>query len=362
MASPSTSTDRLHTVSVVIPVYMGQVSLPTLVAEIAPLATEQRTPDGHRFMVTEVLPVWDNGPDRSDLAIREQARRYPFVQPVWLSRNFGQHAATMAGMSQTSGDWIVTLDEDGAHDPANIAALLDTALREAATVVYARPTNHDVRSPARNATSRLAKQILTTLTGNKGSLIYNSFRLILGETGRTLARDAGQGAYLDVALGWIARRVTTCDLAERDEGRPSGYNLKSLFAHFGRMIVTSGTRALRIVTMTGLISGFLGVLLTVGLGITSLINPAPVAGWTSLMCLSLIGTGAILVALGITAEYVGAAVDFSMGKPLYVIGSDPLDGPLAESVLLAPAPTPALAPAPSDTFPPTTAELQEDKA
>ena len=60
---------------------------------------------------------------------------------VWLSRNYGQHAATLAGMSSSGGDWIVTLDEDGQHDPSYVGAMLDVALAEQASVVYARPVN-----------------------------------------------------------------------------------------------------------------------------------------------------------------------------------------------------------------------------
>ena len=73
--------------------------------------------------------------------MRELEQEYPFVRSVWLSRNFGQHAATLAGMASSGGDWIVTLDEDGQHDPSYIGAMLDVALDEQASVVYARPVN-----------------------------------------------------------------------------------------------------------------------------------------------------------------------------------------------------------------------------
>ncbi|MGB0432265.1 MAG: glycosyltransferase, partial [Bacteroidia bacterium] len=66
-------------------------------AEIAPLTSEQTTPDGRRFKVDEVLLVWDRGPGNSDQIMRQLAEHYSFVRPLWLSRNFGQHAATLAG-------------------------------------------------------------------------------------------------------------------------------------------------------------------------------------------------------------------------------------------------------------------------
>ena len=48
--------------------------------------------------------VWDRGPGGSDDTIRELAAHYPWVKPVWLSRNFGQHAATNSGMTSSGGD------------------------------------------------------------------------------------------------------------------------------------------------------------------------------------------------------------------------------------------------------------------
>ena len=119
-------TDRLPLrVSIVIPVYAGETSLPTLIKEIAPLTQPQATPGGNSFLICEVLLVHDCGPDRSDRTLQALAIEYPFVQPVWLSRNYGQHAATMAGMASATGDWVVTIDEDGQQDPADIGSMLD---------------------------------------------------------------------------------------------------------------------------------------------------------------------------------------------------------------------------------------------
>ena len=127
-------------VSIVIPVYGGETTLPVLIDDIEPLTHELSTPEDKPFIVCELILVHDCGPDRSDRVIQELADKYPFVQPVWLSRNFGQHAATMAGMASATGDWVVTLDEDGQQDPADIGRLLDTAQNDSLQLVYAQPT------------------------------------------------------------------------------------------------------------------------------------------------------------------------------------------------------------------------------
>ncbi len=141
-------------VSVVIPVYNGAATLPDLVAELRGLRSIQRTPNGREYRVDEVLLVWDRGADGSDRVIRELSRSDSWVRPIWLSRNFGQHAATVAGMTSSGGDWIVTMDEDGQHDPAYIGQMLDVAYAERAQLVYASPTTPPPHGFLRNTASR----------------------------------------------------------------------------------------------------------------------------------------------------------------------------------------------------------------
>jgi undecaprenyl-phosphate 4-deoxy-4-formamido-L-arabinose transferase len=327
-----------HTISVVIPVYQGELTLPGLIAEIVPLTTEFRTPLGHTAVVTEVLAVYDNGPDDSARVLHELSAAHDFVRPVWLSRNFGQHPATLAGMASSGGDWIVTLDEDGQHDPAQIGRLLDTALSERAAVVYAKPTNAAPHGFIRNLASRSAKRLLGGSAGQTAS-DYQSYRLMLGEIGRSVAAYAGSGVYLDVAMGWVAGRVATCPVELRAEGeRPSGYSMRTLTSHFWRMVLSSGTKGLRLVSVLGVAAAVLGVVLAVFLLVARLAGAQDIPqGWPSLMVVILLATGAILFSLGVIAEYIGVAVNMAMGKPPYLIVSDPADGPFGRSLPARPA-------------------------
>src|SRR4051794_1480876 len=240
-----TDAERPHSVSVVIPVYQGESTLPALLAEIAPLTDPFSSPAGHRLRVAEILLVNDNGPDASAAVMRRLAEEYPFVRTVWLSRNFGQHAATLAGMASSGGDWIVTMDEDGQHNPVFIGPMLDVAMSRLADVVYADPTNPAPHGHVRNLASRTSKRLLRASTHDVNATEFQSYRLVLGEISRSVAAYAGAGVYLDVALAWVARKVATCPVELRGEGgRPSGYSLRSLSSHFWRMILSSGTRAL----------------------------------------------------------------------------------------------------------------------
>lgn len=318
--------DPARSVAVVIPVYRGEKTIGGIVSELLPLTVDQATPGGNSFRVTEIILVHDVGPDRSDLVMEQLSQDYPFVHVIWLSRNFGQHPATLAGLSSTSADWVVTMDEDGQHDPRDIPKLLDVAIESGAQVVYASPTNPPPHGLLRNAASAAAKRLfVSTLDGGNANR-FHSFRIISGEIARSLAAYCGSNVYLDVALSWLVGRTSTAPVRMRSEGkeRMSGYNFSRLFAHFWRMVLTSGTRPLRIIAMLGTFSMVIALALSGYALWEKFTQRVPIMGWTSMVIATSFFSGAILFSLGIIAEYLGSAVNMAMGKPVYVTVSKPV--------------------------------------
>ncbi|HET7823313.1 MAG TPA: glycosyltransferase [Ornithinibacter sp.] len=318
-----------HLVSVVIPVYQGERTLGPVVEEIAASVTDRVSPAGRHYRVTEVVLVHDCGPDASDDTVRALAAAHDWVRPVWLSRNFGQHAATLAGIAASGGEWVVTMDEDGQHDPEAIGALLDTAMTEQADVVYARPTNEPPHGALRNVASRGAKWLVDRLAKGADASVFFSYRLVLGEVARSVAAYAGPGIYLDVAISWVAHRTATCPVEMRGEGdRPSGYTFRRLVSHFWRLVLSSGTRPLRWVSALGAAAVLLAPVVALVLVAGRASGRWEVPGWTSTMILLMVASGVILFSLGVIAEYVGLAVNMAMGKPLYLPVRDRREGPL----------------------------------
>jgi len=332
MSAGADETTELHSVSIVIPVFGGERTLRGVVEELAQFFEPRVTPNGHLFAVTEVLLAYDNGPDNSDEVIRKLAAETEQVRPIWLSRNFGQHAATLAGMASSGGDWIVTMDEDGQHDPSFIPAMLDTAMERQAGLVYAQPTNAAPHGFARNLASKGSKWVVKHWIRGADVSSFQSYRLMLGAVGRSVAAYAGAGVYLDVALGWVNGRTAQHPVDLRVEGdRASGYSTRTLLSHFWRLVLTSGTRGLRLVSVLGVTFGVLGFALAVWVVIGRLTGHTNQPGWASTVVVTSIGTGAILFSLGIVAEYIGVAVNMAMGRPLFLIQTDPLNGPLGRA-------------------------------
>src|SRR5262249_45700244 len=309
-------------ISIVVPVSRGADSLPPLVEEITPLTAEQSTPRGYRFRVAEVLLVHDDAVDDSAAVMERLSAQYPFVRLIWLSRNYGQHPATLAGMASTSSEWIVTLDEDGQHAPSDIGKLIDRAHETGSQLVYASGINLPPHSFLRNLASRMTKWMYRRLVDAAALTQFNSFRLVWGETGRSLAAFCGNGIYLDVALSWVVPQAVSCPVPLRKgTERRSGYDFVRLTQHFRRLIMSAGTKPLRLIFL----SGFLALLAGIGLLLFALYewftHRVPVAGWTSTFILIAIFSSLILFTLGVVAEYLGQAMSMAMGKPLYLITS-----------------------------------------
>ncbi len=313
---------KVNTISVVVPVYQGERTLESLVDEFEPLTHPQLTPNGHPYQIIEVIMVHDGATDRSDVVMQSLAERYPFVVPVWLSRNYGQHAATLAGITCSAADRVATLDEDGQQDPRELGRFLDLAIETGAQLVYAQPTNPPPHGFVRNLLSKTVKKIFVNVLGFQSIGEFNSFRLIDGEIARSLSAFCGHEVYLDVALAWVVGRTAHCPATLREErDRPSGYNFRKLVAHFWRLVLTSGTKPLRLVAFGGLFSMFGGALLILYALVGKLTAGVPIPGWASLLIVVSVFSGAILFSLGIIAEYLGVVVKMAMGKPTYLMVS-----------------------------------------
>jgi polyisoprenyl-phosphate glycosyltransferase len=318
----------VHEISVVVPVYRGELTLPGLVERLAPYESGSETPNGVPFRIAEVMLVHDQGPDRSDLVIHRLADEHEFVRPVWLMRNSGQHGATAAGIASSGSEWIVTLDEDGQHDPDQIGRLLDAAIGSNCHLVYGINAERTPHPWWRNATSSLAKRTARVLCGSSLDS-FTSFRLIDGTRARAACAFIGSRTFLDIALTWTIDRSISCPVTVGTEGRTgSGYRLSTLLSHFWTLVLSSGTRPLRLVSLVGFLSAVAGI--TAGLFIVyqKVRYGFDTNGWASVFVAVVVMGGANLFALGIVAEYVGAILRMTQGRPAFVIGEDPAGGAL----------------------------------
>lgn len=307
-----------QTLSVVIPVYRSGAALTATVRELLEVAPALGVDERVGLGLEEVVLVCDNPAltQAERTSLRDLEDLDPRVQTVWLARNFGQHPATAAGIVSTNGDWVATMDEDGQHDPTQISRMLLAAGSHVRPLVYAQPTNPPPHGAARNAGSRLAKTLFRAMSGSKGA--FHSFRLMEGSIARSACAYLGDNVYLDVAMVWSCGDGIQCPMPMRAEGAASSYRTRTLLSHFWRMVLSTGTRPLRLVAAGGVLVSLIGLLVAIVVAQRRLVGDFTAPGWTSVMVGMLILAGGVFVTLATLAEYVGFAARSAMGKPLYV--------------------------------------------
>lgn len=318
-----------HSLSFVIPVFSGEGCLDAVVSEILELDKAEATPGGLPFKVREVILVHDGGSIASASTMRRLAALSPLVYLKWLTTNFGQHPATIAGMSSTSSDWVITLDEDGQFNPADVPTLLDAAIQFKSPLVYGVSNSAPPHSKLRNFASSLTKRFVAKILVGRGMADFSSFRLILGDVARGVAAYAGPGTYLDVALHWTANSHQTVQVRFRHVAdRQSTYSHRKLLGHFWRLVLSSGTKPLRFVSYIGITAAGGGFILAVLVVLRRILYGFPIGFASVFVALLLLG-GLLLVSIGVIAEYIGLIARSTVGRPLYISQSDPGQGPLS---------------------------------
>jgi glycosyltransferase involved in cell wall biosynthesis len=185
-------------VSVVVPVYAGHRTLPDLIKRCTAIR------DGHgdipSTLLHELIFVCDEPIDGSESLLVAAAKKLDWIKVISLARNSGQHLATAVGILYSSGDWVLTVDEDLQHPPEMMAQTLIEALDQGLDLLYIKSsTRIHASSIYRDFASNTSKLCMRVFTRDDYSII-SSFRLIRGEVARSIAVSVDGKSYLDAVL------------------------------------------------------------------------------------------------------------------------------------------------------------------
>ncbi len=308
--------------SVVVPVYVGAHFLTDLISEIDKVRN-QLSAEECPIRIVEAIFINDDAPDDSGLILESLKKQYEWVRVIDLSRNYGQHPATMAGILHASGDWIVTMDEDLQHHPKFIPDLLEKGIVEQKDIVYANPGKTVHGSFIRDYGSRLIKWLLSKLTAEPNIIFFNSFRLMRGDIARATASVSINQTYFDLALSWFTTRITTFKVPLKDgrfiQSQKSGYTLRSLLSHSWRMIQTSNLKIMRIGSLMGFFSMAVAVCVAIYVLILKLFFPEEIGleGWASIIISVLFLGGMNAFIIGLVLDNQSIILMRNHGKPAF---------------------------------------------
>jgi len=298
-------------ISVVVPVYNSELSLPPLVSRLHPVLKSLATD-------YELILVNDGSHDRSWAVICDLAARNNWIRGIGLMRNFGQHNALLCGIRAAKYEVIVTMDDDLQHPPEEIPKLL-AELNETCDVVFGTPEKEQ-HGLWRDVASRLTKLALGSVMGAKVARSVSAFRAFRTKIRDAFANYQGSFVSIDVLLTWGTSRFGAIPV--RHDPRPisaSNYTFRMLVRHTLNMITGFSVLPLKLASLVGFaftVFGFAVLVFVVG---RYLITGTSVAGFPFLASIIAIFSGAQLFALGIVGEYLARMYYRMMDRPTYVI-------------------------------------------
>lgn len=299
-------------VSIVIPCYRSPKALRNLVDDL--LETFGKT--GAEF---EVLLVLDCR-DVSTLELTSQINgRSDRVRRILLSRNFGQQAATAAGIVESQGKIVVTMDDDYQQTPAdalNIVNILEA--ERTVDLVYGVPDKNQ-QSFGRKVSGNFFRNVMKS-AGIPFFHLFSPLRGFRGYFREAIQGYGGPTVAVDVALAWVVSEVRgyVANFRPRVDGE-SGYSGLARFRLALSFLLAQSTAALQLGIYLGLVGVLSAMVLAGRILYLSLTDALFVPGFaTTILVILFVGSIQLLL-LGIIGRYVGLQHRRSIGQPAYFV-------------------------------------------
>ena len=303
----------MFSLSVVVPVFNSEQSLPLLCARLLPVLKEI----SEQY---ELILVNDGSRDNSWETICKLAEEFHWVYGINLRRNYGQHNALLSGIRTAKHGVIITMDDDLQNPPEEIPKLLEK-LSEGYDVVYGTP-QHERHGLWRDLASQITKLALQNAMGAKTARSVSAFRAFDTQIRAAFANYESSYVSIDVLLTWGAAHFAAIPV--RHDSRQLGqsnYTLRKLVIHALNMMTGFSILPLQLASLVGFVFTLFGLGLLVFIVGRFLIQGGSVPGFPFLASTIVIFSGAQLFALGIIGEYLARIHFRMMGRPVYTVRS-----------------------------------------
>lgn len=302
----------MEKISYVIPCYRSENTIQSVIGQVRECMSKRQEYD------YEIILVNDYSPDQVWSVIQTLCSEDKRIHGINLLRNFGQHAALMAGYNVCTGDYIVTMDDDG-QTPVNQVFLLIDELLKGCDVVYAKYLSRK-DNIFRKLGTALNNKMSQILLGKPKNLHLTSFFVARKKVIKEICNYRNAFPYI---WGLVLRttkniRNVTIEHSNRIEGE-SGYTLGKLLNLWMNGFTAFSVKPLRVSACVGVLCSGIGLIGTVYVIIDKILHPNVMAGYSSLMSVLLIIGGLILLSLGLIGEYIGRIYMCINTTPQYIV-------------------------------------------
>lgn len=297
---------EIKNISIVVPVYNSSVALNDLQAAIDKAMTQIA-------MSYKLILVDDGSEDNSWEVIKELKNKNPEkIRAIRMAKNFGQHNALFCGMRHSTGDYIITMDDDLQHPPDEIIKLIECAKQTNADLIYGISENY--RRPFKRKLWRWGFKLSSRLTFS-GASEGSSFRLMKKELVNKLVQHNQEFVFIDELVNWYTSNIQFIkvrhDTSKLSESRYPFSRLSSLYYN---LVFGYNAFLLRLITFLGIFSSAISFLVGLFFLIKKIFFNVRV-GFTGIVVSVTFTGGIILLSIGIIGEYMRRMYNIMNAKP-----------------------------------------------
>ena len=301
-------------ISIVVPVYYNEDTLMDLYEDMRSKILEQ-------LGDYEIVLVDDGSGDKSWVVMNLIRERDSRVRLVKLSRNFGEHAALLAGLSVCTGDCAVTKQADLQEDSGLILETYDSWKRGNKVVLAVRRSRDESRVKIffANLYYALVRKFVNKNMPAGGCDCYLIDRRVI----EVLERLDEKNSSLTLQVLWAGFQTDLVyfDRKDREKGKSRWTLAKKCKLVMDSMMSFSYV-PIRFMSMVGVLFNIGAAILFVSVLVEYFTKGTPIAGWSSLMCVVLCSSGLILLMLGILGEYLWRTLDAARTRPPFIIDEE----------------------------------------
>lgn len=298
-------------ISIIIPVYWNSDTLMLLYEDMKAKILE-------KLGDYELVFVDDGSGDNSWEIMNQIRDMDSHVQCVKLSRNFGEHAALLAGLSVCTGDCAVTKQADLQEDSEIILEMYESWKRGNKVVLAVRKDRDEnpVKVFFANMYYAIVRKTITKNMPEGGCDCYLLDRQVI----QVLQDLNEKNSSLTLQVLWAGFQTDHVYFHRRDrEVGESRWTFSKKFKLVLDSMMSFSYFPIRMMSIVGVTFNILAVLMFIYVLAEKFTVGTPIAGWSSLMCVVLLSSGLILLTLGILGEYVWRALDAARTRPPFII-------------------------------------------
>ncbi len=310
-------TDRI---SIIVPCYNEQESLPLFYEEICKVAQSMPT------VQFEFLFVNDGSRDDTLTIAKQLAQKDERVKYISFSRNFGKEAGLYAGLENASGDYVAVMDADLQDPPSMLPEMYQLLKSGEYDCAATRRVDRKGEPPIRSFFARLFYKLIRKISNTDIVDGARDFRLMTRQMVDAILSMKEYNRFSKGIFGWVGFKTYWMDYVnvERAAGETK-WNFWKLLLYSIDGIVAFSTVPLSIAAVMGILFCLIAFGMILFVFARALIWGDPVSGWPSTICI-ILGVGGIqLFCTGIMGQYLAKMFMEIKNRPIYIVKESNLD-------------------------------------